>query len=400
MYGIFCVSCQFFAKGGVCSGSKDPLLREGVEKERGRPLLYEVACVDARDRTSSPVTTRRRTRASDHIRAVQRRKRTNPWNACKLQQMVRNLAECWAVVGRHLRFKCKCPHCLADKDKQRPRQGVIDMAEMLAAGMCSDNDLDPAAVLMRKVSVVPMLPMPAGGFCRRSAAAQWALAQEMSRQYAGDDEDHFDCSEHDWPELFKMDLFDAESDDFGFDFELIDAEDEDEDDEMFVLEMVEDGEGADGEWANLLPAKAEAKVEGRAETAEASAISSAAAHMINAANELKLDFRKALREQGPPQMPRATKTVKPADPAVEDWPLLAGAVPADLSGSPTCVSDTAGQWVSVVEKGKEPRLPAVDKKSRNFREKCRRTVAEIRRAEMKASRKVQTPAEEFPPLPA
>jgi len=320
--------------------------------------------------------------------------------------MGKNLAECWAVVGRHLRFKCKCPHCLADKEKQRPRQGVIDVAELLAAGMCSDDDLDPAAVLMRKVSVVPRLPMPAGGFCRRSAAAQWALAQEMSRQYAGDDEDHFDCSEHHWPELFKMDLFDAESDDFGFDFELIDAEDEDEDDEMFVLEMVENGEGAEGEWANLLPAKAEAKVEARAETVEASAISSACAQMITAANALKLDFRKALRERGLPQMPRAPKTIKPVDGATsslapaEDWPLLAGAVPADLSGSPTCVSDTVGQWVSVVEKCKDPRLPAVDKKSRNFREKCRRTVAEIRRAEMKASRKVQTPAEEFPPLPA
>ena len=49
---------------------------------------------------------------------------------------------------------------------------------------------------------------------------------------------------------------------------------------------------------------------------------------------------------------------------------------------------------------KEPLVPAVDKKSRNFREKCKRTVVEIRRAEMKAARKTQRPKEEFPPLPA
>eukprot|EP00802_Teleaulax_amphioxeia_P014172 Tamp_14233.p1 GENE.Tamp_14233~~Tamp_14233.p1 ORF type:complete len:336 (+),score=97.91 Tamp_14233:248-1255(+) len=332
----------------------------------------------------------------------------------------KDLAECWAVVGRHLRFKCKCPQCFADKDiKQRPRQGVIDLAELLAAEVGSDEDaVDARPGHVQKVSVVPRLPMPAGGFCRRSAAAQWALAQEMSRQNAGDDdEDHFDCAEHDWPELFQMDLLEAEGDDFGFDFELIDAEDADGDEvgdeDLFVLEMVGNGEDGEDGWANLtLPAKAEANAEAKAETPGAAASSSAAADMIAAANALKLDFKQAVCVQAVPQLPRARPStfesaVTPASgspesegPAVEEWPVLSGGTAVDLSSSPTCVSDAAGQWVSVVEKSKEPRVPAVDKKSRNFREKCKRTVVEIRRAEMKAARKTQRPKEEFPPLPA
>jgi len=240
--------------------------------------------------------------------------------------------------------------------------------------------------------------MPAGGFCRRSAAAQWALAQEMSRQLAGaSEEDEFDCAEHDWPELFKMDLFDDDSSDFGFDFELIDGED---DDDAFVLEMMEDDGDADldGEWANIMPATAV-----QATTTEAGAERPDAARWVAditaAANALNLDFRKAVRRQVVPTMSRNASTVtRAAAESVDDWPLLAGAPATSLASSPTSVADVTGQWVSVVEKSRET---SEDKMKRNLRDKCRRTLAQIRRAEkkeLKVARKEPVPAEEFPPL--
>jgi len=303
--------------------------------------------------------------------------------------MADHLAKTLSALGCRLRIKCTCNHCQrAEKERARASQGAaIDLADLL------DEELGCNNRPPQKVSVVSELPMPAGGFCRRSSAVQWALAQEMSRQAAAED-DGFDCANEDWPALFAVD----DLDDLDCDFELVYAVDDDE----FVLEMLEDDEGdLDGEWAQVLDRRSQDPVE-----------------PSEAGTAPFLDFKTAIRRRRMPAVPKMpvvsveperdaqVKTddqsaAKEEEPASE-WPLLAGAPVTPTSCSPTSVSDVAGQWVSVVEKSKAVRVPADDKKSRNFREVCKRTVAQIRRAEKKAaSRKATTsgPTEDFPPLP-
>lgn len=298
--------------------------------------------------------------------------------------MSRDLAECLASIGSRLRVKSPCH----EKNRARAAAAVgIDLADLLANS--SDAEFNSTTPL-HKVSVVPQLPMPAGGFCRRSAAVQWALAQEMSRHA----EYKFDFGEEEWPTL--LDAMDNEE--FGFDFEFVECEDEEEDD--FVLEMLAGEEGddnLDGEWACLLiSATAEANAKGSGATVQGIAA---------AASALELDFRKAIRLQRVPMMPRLSPDVAASaktGESGEEWPTLTGGPAAPLSASPNsvCIADIAGQWVSVVEKSKEPRMPAEDKKSRNFRDVCRRTAAQIRRAEKKMILKAQQqPAEDFPALP-
>lgn len=306
-----------------------------------------------------------------------------------------------SLIGCRLRLKCNCNHCtVLQKNRTRASQGPgIDLAELLDTDLgCSSAGLPP-----QKVSVVSQLPMPAGGFCRRSAAVQWALAQEMSRQAAAESEEEgFDCANEDWPALFAVDDLD---DDLGFDFELVSAEDDDE----FVLELIEDDEGDldDGEWARI--------------SERCCKISTGpGTPMDPPAQSLTLDFKTAISRHSVPAAPEillSTCKVEIAEAeagaeqdkdhkvkeSTEEWPLLAGGPSATFTScSPTSVSDIAAQWVSVVEKSKEVRVPSDDKKSRNFREACKRTVAQIRRAEKKAAQrkaKLAPPAEEFPPLP-
>lgn len=339
--------------------------------------------------------------------------------------MSRDLVECLASIGCRLRVKCRCSQCqVADKQHRKggdPKARGIDLADLLASNLClSDEEAQsPTSPLERgahpasKVTVVPQLPMPAGGFCRRSAAVQLAIAQEMCRQDP-DDDYKFDCAEHDWPALFAMDLFDEDEEDFGFDFELIDREECRDDD--FVLEMVEeDGEDLDGEWAQILLSAAfkgrrDFASGGVGNAAAKDATDSNSAGVAAAANALNLDFRKAIRLRVPKPPARdepkesavGTKAVTEAP--GEEWPtLLSGAggpTTTSLSSSPSSVCDVAGQWASVVEKNKEARVPA-EAKSRNYREVARRSVALLRRAaERKAALKAKEPVEDFPPLRA
>lgn len=297
-----------------------------------------------------------------------------------------DLAKYLASIRLRVRYPCN-----STEKSSRARVTAGILAEL------GNNALDCVefAAPPQKVSVVPVLPIPAGGFCRRSAAVQWALVQEMSRHA---EEYNFDFGEEEWPVLSSS-LHALDDEDF--DFEFIDCEDEEDD---FVLEMLADDDGddnLDGEWAKILiSATAEANAEGSANTV---------AGIAAAATALELDFRKAVRcFQRVPVMPRAcapdcadatavviAKTEEPE----EMWPTLAGGSVVHLSTSPNSVADIAGQWVSVVERSKEPRLPAEDKKSRNFRDMCRRTAHSIRRAEKKMILKAQQPEEEFPALP-
>jgi len=304
--------------------------------------------------------------------------------------MTDHLAKTLSALGCRLRIKCNCNHCQrSEKERARASQGAaIDLADLLDDELACNNRPP------QKVLVVSELPMPAGDFCRRSSAVQWALAQEMSRQAAAED-DGFDCANEDWPALFAIDDL---GDDLDCDFELVYADDDDE----FVLEMLEDDEGdLDGEWAQVLDRRSQDSAE-----------------PFGADVAPLLDFKTAIRRHRVPAVPKMPVAIVEPERAAQaktddqsaarekepasEWPLLAGGHVTPTSCSPTSVSDVAGQWVSVVEKSKDVRVPADEKKSRNFREVCKRTVAQIRRAEKKAaSRKAKTagPAEEFPPLP-
>ena len=339
--------------------------------------------------------------------------------------MTKDFGDCLASRSCRLRFKCRCAQCEAATRRRTRAQGSggVDLADLLANELFqSDQDAESTSSALvcasphQKLSVVTELPLPAGGFCRRSAAMQWAMAQEsrkMSPDHYG-----FDCAEHDWPELFQMEPFDEDCQDCEFDFELVDGE-EDEDD--FVLEMVEEGvdeESMAGEWAKIFLA---AKTNGKDITG-----ATTAANIAAAANLFKLDFRKAIaagRVQRVPKMPSICRkqeeaAIKAPEDPLEDWPALTSASTdtAALSSSPSSVCDVAGQWVNVVEKStkspdppvemwpalagvKEVRLPAEDKKSRNFREVCRRTAAQERRAaKQKELLKILAPQDHFPAL--
>jgi hypothetical protein len=305
-----------------------------------------------------------------------------------------DLAKTLSLIGCRLRLKCSCSHCVPHKNRSRSSQGAgIDLADLIDTDLgCSSAPA--AAPPPQKISVVPQLPMPAGGFCRRSAAVQWALAKEMSRQAAEED---FDCANEDWPALFAVD--DLDDDDLGFDFELVGAED---DDDEFVLELLEDDEGnLDGEWAHLERSCKLSSDPGPLAAPSLDFKTAIYRHSVAAAPTMLLNIR---------EVEAAAKVKDGADrddaPRIEEstqeWPLLAGGPQALPSCSPTSVFDFAGQWVSVVEKSKEVRMPSDDKKSRNFREACKRAVAQIRRAEKKAAQgkaKTAAPAEDFPPLP-
>jgi hypothetical protein len=370
-------------------------------------------------------------------------------------------ALCFPLINSRLRVRCRCTECAAKRRGScASSRGGIDLDLVVNPDVFSDEDSPlsplPSSKLPTKVSVVPTLPMPAGGFCRRSAAAQWALAQEMSRQYAcaqdEDDEQSFDFAEHEWPELFPIDLFDGD-DDLGFDFELIDGEEEEEEEDAddFILQMLEDDdafEKLDGDWAEVCErpstsSNKEADVhagrleamkldfvkavcqqrannlftrghQGRAPNATVSVSAAvpdtkaAVAAATAAAAALKLDFKKVMCAASPSMMAHvgASSDANSAS-CVDDWPTLAGhAASADLFGSsPSSVCDLAKQWVSAVEsKTEKAGVPAEDagkKKSRELHDFCRRTAAQIRRAEKKARerRLLRQPAIDFPPLP-
>ena len=261
---------------------------------------------------------------------------------------------------------------------------------------------------------------------------------------------------------------DLDTDDFGFDF--VDADEDDD----FVLHMLTDDElddSLDGEWAEVWRANPSAAA------AAADALDAAASgeDFSGKTRGQHLDFKGAIRKVAAsmPPAPTSLKAVraptspatvsvaatpsvktaiavaeasalraldykkiacsardsKAASPARQDqWPTLTGTSTETLSSSPSSVCEVVGQWVAAVERQIEAEDETIaiatalfsgadhqakEKKSRNFREVCRRTAAQLRRAEKRAlaaaaaacnetnSNGKQPPpeaAEEFPPL--
>ena len=270
------------------------------------------------------------------------------------------------------------------------------------------------------------------------------------------------------PTLFEMDDLDA--DDFGFDFEIVDADEDDD----FVLHMLTDDEideSLDGEWAEVWRANPSAA----AAAADALAAAASGKDFSGKTRGQHLDFKGAIRKVAAsmPPAPTSLKAVRaPTSPATESaaatpsvktaiavaeasavraldykkitrsatdskaasparqdqWPTLTGTSTETLSSSPSSVCEVAGQWVAAVERQTEAEDESIaiatalfsgadhqakGKKSRNFREVCRRTAAQLRRAEKRAlaaaaaacnetsAHSKQLPpdaAEEFPPL--
>lgn len=118
---------------------------------------------------------------------------------CKSEETQEKLAQCLTSLRCRLRVRCHCAECVAvskNRDHRTPRGGSKHLAAMVLKET-EDTNQTAATPTNQKVSCVATLPIPAGGFCRRSAAAQLMLAQEMCRQTALDDEP-FDCADHDW----------------------------------------------------------------------------------------------------------------------------------------------------------------------------------------------------------
>ena len=119
--------------------------------------------------------------------------------ACRSEETQEKLAQCLTSLRCRLRVRCYCAECVAvskNRDHRTPRGGSKHLAAMVLKET-EDTNQTAANPTNQKVSCVATLPIPAGGFCRRSAAAQLMLAQEMCRQTALDDEP-FDCADHDW----------------------------------------------------------------------------------------------------------------------------------------------------------------------------------------------------------
>ena len=119
--------------------------------------------------------------------------------ACRSEETQEKLAQCLTSLRCRLRVRCHCAECVAvskSRDHRTPRGGSKHLAAMVLKET-EDTNQTAATPTNQKVSCVATLPIPAGGFCRRSAAVQLMLAQEMCRQTALDDEP-FDCADHDW----------------------------------------------------------------------------------------------------------------------------------------------------------------------------------------------------------
>ena len=120
--------------------------------------------------------------------------------ACKSEEAQEKLDQCLTSLRCRLRVRCHCAECVAvakNRDHRAPRGGSKHLAAEMVLKETEDTNQTAGNTANQKVSCVATLPIPAGGFCRRSAAAQLMLAQEMCRQTALDDEP-FDCADHDW----------------------------------------------------------------------------------------------------------------------------------------------------------------------------------------------------------
>ena len=98
--------------------------------------------------------------------------------ACRSEETQEKLAQCLTSLRCRLRVRCHCAECVAvskSRDHRTPRGGSKHLAAMVLKET-EDTNQTAANPTNQKVSCVATLPIPAGGFCRRSAAVQLMLA--------------------------------------------------------------------------------------------------------------------------------------------------------------------------------------------------------------------------------